>query len=450
MSEHDTAPDVVVVGAGLAGLTAARHLQRAGKRVLVLEAQNRVGGRTLSQHLVGEEVDLGAQWIGPKQEHITRLLHELAIQTFPQHSAGRKVLALGPRVSSYGGTIPTLPPLSLLDLQLAITRLDRMARRVPLERPADAPHAQSWDAMTVEQWLQRHVHTQPAHDVLTAGVRAIFAAEPRELSLLHFLFYLHSGNGLMPLVEIRGGAQQTRILGGAQQIASRLAEPLKVVLNSPTHAITQHAEGVTVHTQTATYQARRAIVAIPPLLAGKIDYTPTLPQARAALHAQMPMGAVIKCIVAYTRPFWREAGFSGEAVTDGEVVQVLFDDSPHDGSYGALVAFMLGDAARNWSASPVGERAQAVRAELTRLFGAQASTPIAYLDKDWTVEPWSRGCYVGLMPPRLLTQHGEALRAPAGRIHWAGTETATHWNGYMDGAIQSGERAASEILSRGR
>jgi monoamine oxidase len=301
--------------------------------------------------------------------------------------------------------------------------------------------------MTVEQWLNRHVRAQPAREVLTAAVRAIFAAEPRELSLLHFLFYLHSGGGLMPLVEIRGGAQQTRILGGAQQIAARLAEPLHVVLNSPVHAITQHAESVTVHAQTGTYQARHAIVAVPPILAGKIDYTPQLPQARAALHAQMPMGAVIKCIMAYSRPFWREAGFSGEAVTNGEVVQVVFDDSPHNASYGMLVAFMLGDAARRWSTSPVGERAQVVRAELARLFGPQASTPIAYLDKDWTVEPWSRGCYVGLMPPRLLTQHGEALRAPVGRIHWAGTETATHWNGYMDGAIQSGERAASEILS---
>lgn len=441
--------DVIVIGAGLAGLTAARRLVSAGKQVLVLEASSRAGGRTLSQPMIGEAIDLGGQWVGPTQERALALLRELEIATFDQYADGRKILAFGDDISQYKGTIPSLPLRSLIDLQWAITRLDWMSRRVPLDRPATARHADAWDAINVAQWIEQQVRTDAARTALEAGFRAVFAAEPRDLSLLHTLFYIRSGGGFMRLIAIRNGAQQTRIVGGTQQIAQRLAERSGAAIryDSPVSAIAQDDHGVSVTTTHGVEQADRVIAAIAPALANRITYTPSLPANRGAIHVKVPMGAVIKCIAAYRTPFWRELGLSGEAISDGDVLQIVFDDSPHDGATGALVGFMLGDAARRWSQHTIGERARAVRDELVRLFGPQAAHPIAYVDKDWTVDSWTRGCYAGVVPPRVLTAHGDALRRPCGRIHWAGTETATRWNGYMDGAIESGERAADEILA---
>ena len=264
--------DVVVVGAGLAGLTAARTLASRGLRIVVLEARERVGGRTLSHPLLGDQVDLGAQWVGPTQGRVLALARELGVATFPQFHAGNKVLLLGGRRSLYPRTVPSLPLLGLLSLQLAISRLDWLARQVPLERPYAARKAAAWDKLSVADWLARHVRRDDARAILRIAVNAIFAAEPEDLSLLFFLFYLRSGGGLIKLSEVRGGAQQDRLAGGAQQLAQRLAEALgeRVMLGSPVTAIEQNDHAVTVSTPGARYQARAAIVALPPALAGAI------------------------------------------------------------------------------------------------------------------------------------------------------------------------------------
>ena len=176
--------------------------------------------------------------------------------------------------------------------------------------------------------------------------------------------------------------------------------------------------------------------------------TPALPAGRAELHSGMPMGSVVKCIVAYERAFWREQGRSGEVVSDGEPIRVVFDDTSHDGRHPALLCFVLGDVARRFGPLPAAERQAQIVAHLVRLFGEAAASPRAYVDKDWVAEPWSGGCFVGVMGPGLMTRAGEALRRPVGRLHFAGTETAVRWCGYLDGAIESGERAAAEVLAR--
>ncbi len=440
--------DVLVIGAGLAGLTAARRLAEAGRSVLVLEASGRVGGRTLSHPLQGDMIDLGGQWVGPTQRRALALARELGVATFPQHTAGRKILAVNGHRRTYRGTVPALPPAALAELQLALLRIDRAARQAPPEQPAALRPA--WDSQTVAGWIGRHLRSADARAVLVGAVRSVFAAEPEELSLLYFLSYVRAAAGIMPLVEVRGGAQQDRLAGGAQQLAQRLAERLagRVRLHTPVTALRQDADGVAVEAGGALFRGRAALVALPPAMAGQIRYEPAPPPARAALTAGAPMGAVIKCVVAYPQPFWRAAGFSGDALCDAAPFQLVFDDSPADGAFGALVAFILGAAARRWSGRGRGERARAVCSSLAALFGPAAARPLAYLDKDWTAEPWSRGCYAGIMPPGLLSSIGAALREPFGRVHWAGTETATVWTGYMDGAIQSGERAAEELLRR--
>ena len=451
---NENASDVIVIGAGLAGLAAARRVVAAGLAVRVLEARDRVGGRTWSRATVtGEMLDLGAQWIGPTQDRIAALARELGVRTFAQHHAGKKILSRGDRISTYARSIPSLPILGLLDLDRTITRVDAMSRSVPLDAPWSAARAREWDGVTVESWKRDHVHTNAARALVDIAVEAVFACEPSDLSCLFFLFYLRSAGGLMRLTEIPNGAQETRLVGGTQQLSIAMASALgaRVALDAPARAIVQTEDGVVVRTggtDAREHRAAHVIVAVPPALAGRIDYAPALPAARDQLTQRMPMGSVTKCIAVYAEPFWRRRGYSGEAVSDTGPVRLVFDDSPHDGSHGALVAFLLGRGAREWGGYATETRRPAVLAALARLFGEEAAHPLEYFDQDWASEPWSRGCYAALMPPGVLTAYGHALAAPVGRVHWAGTETARAWNGYMEGALESGERAADEVIAR--
>lgn len=448
MTQQDL--EVVIVGAGLSGLTAARRLQDAGARVRVLEARDRVGGRTYTVDLDGEPIDLGGQWLGPTQDHALALARSLGVETFPQHAEGRKVLMFDGQRRTYRGLLPRIPLLALAELGLSLWRLDRLAGKVPLLDPTSARGAAALDGQSVETWLQQHVRRREAREMLKIATHAIFAAEPARISLLYFLYYGHSGGSLTKLAEIDGGAQAWRLRGGAQQLANGLAQRLgdAVRLDAPVAAITQHERGVVVRTTGGEdIAARRVIVAVPPALAHAIAFTPALPAARQVMHAEVPMGSVIKCVVAYPRAFWRQQGLSGEAVSNDGPLRMVFDDSSPDGDKAALVGFMIGDDVMARHAGKPDERRAAVLAALVAMFGPEAAQPSAYVDHDWTAEAWSRGCYVGVMPPGVLTRVGEALRAPCGRVHFAGTETARRWVGYIDGAIEAGERAADEVLA---
>lgn len=441
--------DVAVVGAGLSGLAAARALAATGTSVTVLEARDRVGGRTLSQRVGDDIVDLGGQWIGPTQDEVAGLADELGVRTFPQHTRGKKLLMRGGQVVRYGGFLPRVPVLDRAELVVRLAQLERWARQVPLDAPGQARRAEAWDGQTVAQWMAS-VRREGARDLVAIATQMVFAAEPRDLSFLFFLRYLHGGGGLLRLTEVRGGAQERRFVEGAQALSLRMAAGLgpSVRTGVPVAAIEQDGRGVTVRTARGVVRARYAILAVPPALAAKIDLGAARTVARHRVEQGMPMGSVIKCIAVYPRAFWRDHGLSGEAVSTGDPVRATFDDSSHDGTQGALVAFVVGDAARAWSRRAPAERRAAVLADLVRLFGPAAGHPTAYVDHDWLAEPYSGGCYTGIMGPGLLAAHAEALRAPAGRVLFAGTESAGAWAGYFDGAISAGRRAAAEVLER--
>jgi monoamine oxidase len=443
--------EVAVVGAGLAGLSAARALRAAGRQVVVLEARDRVGGRTLNEPIGdGEVVEIGAQWVGPTQDRMYALIDELGLETFPTHVAGANLFERSGRVSRYSGTIPRANPVGLVEVGLALRRLNAMAREVPLEAPWMAPKAERWDSQTFATWMRRNVRTQAARDILRLAIIGVWACEPRDVSLLHVLFYTRSAGSLELLTDTEGGAQQDRVVGGTQLISLRMAEELgegKVELSAPVRSIRHAADGVTVESDRLTVSARRAIVAVAPALAGRIAYEPALPAVRDGLTQRMPMGSVVKCMAVYERPFWRERGLSGAVTSVSGPVSVGFDNSPPDGTPGVLLGFLEGSAARAHADLSPDQRRRAVADSFARMFGPEAAEPIAYVDKAWAADPWSRGCYGGFMGPGAWSDHGAALRRPIDPIHWAGAETATVWNGYMDGAVSSGHRAAEEVLT---
>ncbi|MCA9701634.1 MAG: FAD-dependent oxidoreductase, partial [Myxococcales bacterium] len=469
MSEVSELPeyDAVIIGAGLSGLTAAWRLREADKRVRVIEARPRVGGRTYTSALAGESVDLGGQWIGPTQDRVLALCRYLGLETYEQHYADGKgkqrkdrLLEFAGEVRRYRGFLPKIPVFALAELGVTIARIDAMARKVPRDAPWLAAKAREWDAISVEAWLAAHVRSHGAHVIIKAATEAIFAEHPRGLSLLYFLHYIHCGGGLERLAEVREGAQNWRIRGGTQQLSERLVErigPEHLSLEDPVRAIEQDQDGVTVISARGRTRARRAILALAPAMARTIEFSPALSPARADLHELMPMGSVIKCIAAYPRAFWRSAGLSGESVSESLKLRMSFDGCGPDwgskaepaakaaGSQARLVAFALGDEARELGALSAEARKAAVVADLVRLFGPEAGEPSHYVDLDWAAEPWSGGCYVGLLPPGRLPILGPALREVQGKIHFAGTEAATRWVGYLDGAIESGERAAAEL-----
>jgi monoamine oxidase len=453
--------DVVVVGAGFAGLTAAREIRRAGRSVLVLEARDRVGGRVLNHPIGGGEVsELGGTFAGPTQDHILDLAKAMGVDTYPTYNTGKNVFYANGRREEYPNDTPygTAPPDPVVagDIAAVVTQLDQMSQSVPVDKPWTASDAQSWDSQTLWTWLKEHSSGSDEFMALAAAaIEAIFGAEARDISLLYTLFYIAaSGNEQNQGTFERnfntaGGAQEQRFQGGAQSIALKVASELgdRIALSTPVRRIQQDSSGVQVIADGTSAKGKRVIVAMPPTLAGRLVYDPILPARRDQLTQRMPQGSLMKAEAIYDKPFWRDKGLSGQAVSENGPVKVTFDTSPADGSPGIMMGFIGGSEARSWARRPADERKQAVLQNFANYFGDESKSPQSYIEFDWSAEEWNRGCPVALLGPGALVDFGEALREPVGRIHWAGTETSTYWNGYMDGAVRSGERAAAEVLA---
>lgn len=446
---------VVVVGAGLAGLTTARELVAAGRDVVVLEARDRVGGRTVNHDLGnGKVAEAGGQFAGPTQDHILALAKQVGVDTFPTYNSGASVYVSGTRTRRYSGDIPPDLP-ALPDLGVVMRRIDQLVKKIPLDAPWRAPKARHWDSMTLESWIRHTTAGSGALDLVNVLLGSAFGGSAADSSLLYSLWYFASfGNEVTPGslergVAVSGGAQESRFTGGSHLISQRLGEQLdgRVVLSSPVRAIEQDGAMVTVTSDTGAWRARQVVVAVPPVLAARIAWHPLLPPQQDALFSRMTFGALMKCEAVYPEPFWRADGLNGQGVfrRDSPICS-MFDNTPLDGGPGVLMGFLGGPQWHPWADRPPRERRAAVLRAFAAAVGKDALRPVDYFEQDWTTEEWTRGGPTSVLGPGVLTDLGPWRDRPFGRVHWAGSEHSDHWNGFMDGAVRSGENAARAVL----
>ncbi|HZQ84872.1 MAG TPA: FAD-dependent oxidoreductase [Acidimicrobiales bacterium] len=444
--------DVCVVGAGYAGLTAALRLHQAGKSVALLEARDRIGGRIWTQHLSdGTPIDRGGGWLGPKHDVMFKLAAEFGVSTYKTYVKGAHLLVGEDRTRRYTGLIPKISPLAVLTIARAQLRVDRMAKKVPVEAPWTAKKAAEWDRMTVADFVEHSgIRTKLARDLFEMAVRGLFTGPLEDTSFLDMLMLVRGHGSINTLFSIENGSQENLVDGGAGSIAARMAEALgdAVRLSSPVRGITQREDSVVVDAGDVSVTARHAVVALPPSLIPDIVFDPALTDDRLALYRKAVAGPETKSLVVYDEPFWRGDGFSGQTSEPNSASEVTLDASPESGSPGVLASFRFGAVAEKFDNLSEDDRRRALLERLAARLGPRAAKPIDFVETPWWKEEWTKGCSMAHFPPGILTRYGHLLREPYGNVHWAGTETSVVSHGAMDGAARSGERAAAKILDR--
>lgn len=438
--------DVIIVGAGYAGLNAAYTLMGKGLDVKLLEARDRVGGRVWSE-VFAEDciIERGGQWLGPGYQRYQALAKEFDIDFFQSFSSGKRIVFDQGRVFEFD---PSQGEDHSRELLKHLKNLDELAQTLPLEAPWATNKISELDSLSFQEWIDQQVNDEYSRLMLSLLAEGYFAHKPVSISLMHALYYARINGGFSYLQETANMESQQRVYGGAQLLAIKMAETLGDVIcfNCVVNQISDDKNYAEVKGDGFKFIADKVIMAMPPMLAGRIAYSPAMPMLRDQLMQRTPMGSAYKIQVVYPRPFWRDQGLSGAVNSDTGPIKIVADNTIEGGQQGILVGFMDGADSIYWSQQSSQDRQKAVMTAFARYFGSEALHTTAYHEQYWANEAFSRGDLF-IMPPGVWSAYGSALRAPIGRIHWAGTETATEYMNQMEGALQSGERVAAEVLN---
>ena len=440
MASQELQADVVIVGAGISGLIAARDVVAAGRSVIVLEASPRVGGRLFTRFLPdGTAFDLGGQWLGPGMPKVSKLAEELGLRTFAQDNSGRMDLSTQP--------LSSMDRLTQSEWAWYTAKLGWLVDQVNIENPAETPNARELDVLSVEEWKRQNLESEYLRHLFDQVIRTEYTIEPKDFSMLFLLYSIGSAGGFEDLIDLDGGNHSFRVVEGMQTICLRLAEQLhdRVRTDCQVYEIEHSDSGVRVIAEGVNVNAKHVVLAVPPNQAQRIDFDPVLPRRRLKLMQRLEMGSVIKCFAMYDRPFWREKPVKS-IDPDLLIFDHTMDATSANGKHPALVAFIGGDDAVFWSDRPFETRRRAVLENLALIYGDEALYPSEYFDHDWLTEAFIGGGYQCYAPPGVMTNGFNELRDPIGRIHFAGTETAVWYYGYVEGAIEAGERAAGEVV----
>ena len=443
--------DVAVVGAGIAGLTAAAELTRAGVDVVVLEARDRVGGRTWNTEIGGQANELGGQWVAPYQTAVHETIADLGLELFHAYREGERVyLDRDGHAHRYAGHDMPLGAQAERAYADAVAQLDALAATLDPEAPWDHPDAAALDAITFDEWLRREVDDEHARDLLDAFLSGGFMTKPAHTySLLGGLWTIAGAGGAVDNLFEPDLCLHSRVVGGSQLIPIRLAERLgdRVLLDAPVRTCRWAGDSVTLEADGRRVTARQAIVAIPPNLTGAIRFDPVLPPWRLRAEQGVSQGSVIKMLAVYDHPFWREDGLAGEAFAAYQFVREAYDNSPPSGEPGVIVSFLSGERCEQAERMDAQTRRATVLDGLADFFGDEARNVTDYIEIDWSAEEWTRGAYSATFEVGGLSRFGADLRRRIGPFHWACTDIAGVGNMHMEGAIRSGRAAAREVLT---
>ncbi len=445
--------DVVIVGAGAAGLTAANELKKAGLSVAVLEARDRVGGRLWTDTIEGAMLEIGGQWISPDQTALIETVADLGLDTFSRYREGDSVY-VGPDGTAHrftGEMFPVSPETEAVIARLT-ERLDAMVAEIDPDRPWAHEKAAEWDSVSWDAWLRAQTDDDEAVRNLAFATGSAMLTKPTHaISLLESLLMAASAGSYSNLVDA-DFILDKRVVGGLQQVPLLLAERLgeDVFLNQPVRTLEWSDEGVTAVADGMTVRARQAILALAPVLYSRISFVPALPRLQHQMHQHLSMGFVIKVHAVYETPFWREKGLSGTAFSPYELSHEAYDNSNHGEERGTLVGFVSDLNADGVFELSADERKQRILTSLSHYYGPEALDPVVYYESDWGSEERTRGAYAASFDLGGLSRYGKHLREAVGPIHFACSDLAGAGYQHVDGAIRMGRLVAAQIVDEVR
>jgi putrescine oxidase len=452
--------DVVIVGAGATGLTAATQLRQAGLSVIVLEARDRVGGRLWTNHVEGQMFELGGQWVSPDQTALLETLGELGLETYERYRDGDSVYVGTDGVAKrFTGDIFPANPHTRAEIERMIGVLDELVAQTDPAAPWQHPMATEFDHISFRAWLEQQSDDSEARENIALFIADAMLTKPAHaFSLLQALLMAASAGSFSNLVDA-DFILDKRVVGGLQQVPLRLAaqlEPGDVRLQQPVRRIRWSAaalpadavdgEPVEVSTDDLIITARRVIVAVPPNLYNRIEYAPNLPRLRQQSQQHQSLGLVIKVHASYETPFWREDGLSATAFSPFQVVHEAYDNSNHGETRGTLVGFVSDEKADALFTLPAEERKQRILESLASYFGPKALDPIVYFESDWAAEEWTQGAYAASFDLGGLTRYGAMQLEPIGPMRFGSSDLAAEGYQHVDGAIRVGKRLAAETI----